>query len=244
MIALELRRAGRSPRFLILGICLPLVLYLVYTLTTIGGAPRSSAAVIGWPAWFLVSMGAFGAMNAAVGAAAGPFRAARDGAGPSPAARIVAALVLALIPLLLIALVGSAEGIGLTGFGWLELIVSLWLGVVPFVALGLLLGAILEPETGEIALTGILILLALLGGFFQPIETLPATLGAIARVVPSYHLADLGWTTLADHMVDPVDVLTLVGYTVAIGALAVWRTQNEGGRGAGRAAHDDGAGTR
>jgi ABC-2 type transport system permease protein len=236
----EIVRAGRSPRFLLLAICLPLGLYLAYTAIGIGGAVNAGDPGIGLPAYLTVSMGVFGAMSAAVGTAAGPFRAPRDVARPHLAARIGAALLLALAPLLLFGLVGSSEGIRLSGVGWSELILSLWLGVVPFIVLGLLLGQTLEPETGEIVLVGALVVLAILGGLFQPIDTLPATLGALAHVVPSYRLADLGWTTLADHAVDPVDVLMLAGYTVAIGAIVVWRTRSEGARGAERTAHDDG----
>jgi ABC-2 type transport system permease protein len=243
-IGTELRRAGRSPRFLLLGICLPLALYLAYTVTGIGGAATASTTGIGWSAWFMVSMAAFGAMNAAVGAAAGPFDARSGALGSRLAARVVAALILALAPLVVLGFVGSGDGVRLSGLGWSELIVSLWLGAVPFAVFGVLVGSILDPETGEIVLVGVLIIFAILGGFFQPVATLPATLGAIAHVVPSYHLADLGWTTLADHAVDPVDALALAGYTVAIGVIAVWRMRSEGASGAERAADDDRAGAR
>jgi hypothetical protein len=46
-------------------------------------------------------------------------------------------------------------------------------------------------------------------------------------VVPSYHLADLGWTAIAGRTVDPVDVLVLAGYALLIGALVLWRTWSE-----------------
>ena len=45
----------------------------------------------------------------------------------------------------------------------------------------------------------------------------------IANVLPSYHLANLGWHALAGGAPDPVDVAVLAAYGVVIGGLALWR---------------------
>jgi ABC-2 type transport system permease protein len=102
-----------------------------------------------------------------------------------------------------------------------------WLGAVPFVAVGLLIGPLLDADTGNVVLLGVIVLLAILGGLFQPIETFPTVLTAVARVVPSYHLADLGWTAIAGRSVDPIDVVVLTGYLLGIGAIIVWRNKSE-----------------
>jgi ABC-2 type transport system permease protein len=116
------------------------------------------------------------------------------------------------------------------GGEWFALVISLWLGALPFVALGLLLGPVLDADTGDVVLLGLLIVLAILGGLFQPIETFPGTPAAVALVLPSYHLADLGRTVIAAHAADPVDVLVLAAYTVGIGAVTVWRRRIEDAR--------------
>jgi ABC-2 type transport system permease protein len=76
-------------------------------------------------------------------------------------------------------------------------------------------------------LLGIVVVLAILGGLFQPIDTFPDSLATFARVLPSHHLADLGWTTVADHVGAPGDFLVLVGYTLAIGGIVVWRNRSK-----------------
>ena len=67
----------------------------------------------------------------------------------------------------------------------------------------------------------------------------PVPLAALAPVVPSYRLADLGWTALAGRAPNPVDVVVLAGYTVAFGAVAVWRKRSEGSR-VGDSGHTNG----
>jgi ABC-2 type transport system permease protein len=222
-VRLEVFHSVRGPRFLVLGIAIPLVVYVVYLLTGIGGATDELIRGIAWPSYLMVSMAAFGAMSAAVGVAAGWRRAADT----SLVVRAVSAMLIALPPLLVVALAAALDGLRLPSLEWLLVIASLWLGAVPFAALGLLLGPMLDADSGDIVLLGILVPLAILGGLFQPIETFPTQLAGLAHVLPSYRLADLGWTALADHSVDPVDVLVLAGYTVGFGAAAVWRKRAE-----------------
>lgn len=219
----EVFRGIRSPRFLLLGLGLPLGVFVGYTATGIGGPINRLAGGIGGPSHLMVSMAAFGAMNAAVAVAAGRLGTTSDGSltGRSLLVRAGSAMILAASPLILLTIAGVLEGIRLPGAEWFALVVSLWLGALPFIALGLLLGPILDADTGEVVLLSILIVLGILGGLFQPIETLPSNLAWVTHVLPSFHLADLGWTALAARASDPTDVLVLAGYTIGIGAGAI-----------------------
>jgi ABC-2 type transport system permease protein len=254
---LEATRGLRRPRFLVLGVALPLAFYISYQVAGIGGANGQALGGIAWPVYLMVSMAAFGAMNAAVGVAAGDWGDAsepvRSGssrvrrnprAGPNLFVRGAAAMLLSLPPLLVVGLAAALDGVRLPGLDWLLLAGSLWLGAIPFVALGLLLGLIFDAETGDVVLLFVLVLLAILGGLFQPIDTLPAELAGLAPVLPSFRLADLGWTALADRTVNPVDVLVLAGYTLGFGGVAVWRKRTGdaqvGDRGHADRGHADG----
>ena len=137
-------------------------------------------------------------------------------------------------PLVLVGLTAALNGVWLPGFEWPLLAASLWLGAMPFVALGLLLGLLFDADTGDVVRLCVLVLLAILGGLLQPVP-----LAALAPVLPSYRLADLGWTALAGRAPNPVDVLVLAGYTVAFGAVAVWRERSEGSR-VGDSGHTNG----
>jgi ABC-2 type transport system permease protein len=228
-----------NPRFLIFAVGIPLAIYIGYLVTGIGGATGQPIGGIARGSYLMVSMAAFGAMMAAAGVAAGSWGGAavqtRDGAaspeaGPAGSnliVRGVSAMVLVLPALILVGLAAILDGIRLPVGEWVVLAMSLWLGAVPFVALGLLVGPLLDADTGDVILLGLLVVLAIVGGLFQPIETLPSVLAGLAHVVPSFHLADLGWTALADRTADPADVLVLAGYTVGFGAVAIWRKRME-----------------
>jgi ABC-2 type transport system permease protein len=239
-VRLEVLRNIRGPRFLVLGVGIPLAIYVAYLVTGIAGATDQPIGGIALPSHLMVSMAAFGAMNAAVGVAAGSWREASAAspsamtratgvpdAAPSLLVRAVSAMVLALPPLIQVGLAAALVGVSLPAADWLVLAASLWLGAIPFVALGLLLGAMLDADTRDVVLVGMLVVLAILGGLFQPIETLPPGLAGVAHVLPSYRLADLGWTALADRTVNPADVLVLAAYTLGLGAVVVWRKRTE-----------------
>jgi len=238
-VRLAVGQGARGRRFAVFAIGIPLAIYLTYLVSGIGAVTGQATGGIGWPAYLMVSMAALGAMNAGVAVAAGtehgtsgPLRSRAARAGSSPNAGMdlgvnaVAAMVLAVPPLILIVLTGALDGVGLPIGDLVRLVTVLWVGALPFVALGLLLRPLLDADTGDVVLLGIVVVLAILGGLFQPIDTFPDSLAAFARVLPSYHLADLGWTTVAGHIGAPGDFLVLAGYTLAIGAIVVWRNRS------------------
>ena len=67
------------------------------------------------------------------------------------------------------------------------------------------------------------IALALLGGLWQPTATMNETMCQIAHLLPSYHLADLGWRAVAGQAPIATDGLVLAAYTLVFAALAAWR---------------------
>jgi ABC-2 type transport system permease protein len=227
---LQIRQAIGDSRYLILGVALPLAIYFAYTVTGIGRPTAQSTQGIAWPSWLMVSMASFAAMSAAtlIGAARpSSLRAARAGTGTTVLVKTASAMVLAVPPVMLLGLAGAFAGVRLPVGEWVALVTLLWLGTLPFVALGLLLGPMLDADTEGVVLLVVLVVLAVLGGLFQPIQTFPTALATVARVVPSYYLADLGWTMVARGKVDPVDVVVLTGYLLGIGAVVVWRNWSE-----------------
>jgi ABC-2 type transport system permease protein len=227
----EVLRGIRTRRFLVLGVFLPLAVYGLYTVTGIGRPAGETIVGIAWPAWLMASMAAFGAMSAATVLAAGCPTSTRAEAVSRPTlVRIMAAIVVVVLPLVLLAVAGALDGVRLPVGEWAAFVAVLWLGALPFVALGTLLRPWLDADTGTVVLGGILVVIAILGGLFQPIETSPAALTVVAHLMPSYHLADLGWTVIAGRAGDPLDVLVLAGYLLGIGAIVVWRYWIEGRR--------------
>ena len=243
LIRLDLRRAFRNRRYLLFTIGIPVVFYLLYT-NVLGRGQNANASIDGttWGAYFMVSMAAYGAMGAALTTSrivagersAGWTRQLRVmplGPGAYLAAKLVVSFVTTIPSIVLVGLVGiAANGVSLGAASWVELLVALTLGSLPFAALGLLIGYVLDADGAQGGFTIAYFTLAILGGLWVPVSSFPDALATIAHVLPSYHFADLGWRALAGLGPDPVDLLVLAAYTVAIGALVSWRYVADGRR--------------
>jgi ABC-2 type transport system permease protein len=95
------------------------------------------------------------------------------------------------------------------------------------VALGLLIGLVLEERAAgaAIGITGVV--LAALGGLWVPVDVFPASMRAIAHAMPSYWYAELGRNVAAGTSLSVVAVVVLAGFTAAFAVLSLavsrWR---------------------
>lgn len=121
----------RGGSFLIIGIGIPVTVYVAYTLIGIGGPAGRSIGGVPRASYLLVSMAAFGAMTTAIGIAAGRFGASAALAGRRLAGRAGSALLLAVVPIFLLALIGIVGGLRWSGVRWGTLVAWLWVGVLP-----------------------------------------------------------------------------------------------------------------
>ena len=118
----------RGGSFLIIGIGIPVTVYVAYMLIGIGGPAGRSIGGVPRASYLLVSMAAFGAMTTAIGIAAGRFGASAALAGRRLAGRAGSALLLAVVPIFLLALIGIVGGLRWSGVGWGTLVAWLWVG--------------------------------------------------------------------------------------------------------------------
>ena len=100
---------------------------------------------------------------------------------------------------------------------------GLWVGTLPFAAFGILVGYLLDADTAQPVTVVTTIALALLGGLWQPTAAMNQTMRRIAHLLPSYHLADLGWRAAAGQAPVATDGLVLAAWTLVFAGLAAWR---------------------
>ena len=231
-LTFEVRRAIRNRRYLVFAIAFPTVFYLLYTGVLLGkdAAPNSE-----WNALFLVSMAAYGMIGASLSTAvpiaqeraAGWTRQLRITPLPAGAwvvTKLAVAYLVSLPALLFVSLAAIAVNhVALGPTTWLTIVVSLAIGVIPFAGLGLLIGFVFEPGAAQGAMTITYFSTAILGGLWTPVSQFPDTLATIARIMPTYHFANLGWAALVGSLPDLEDVLVVAAWTVGIFALLVWR---------------------
>jgi ABC-2 type transport system permease protein len=234
-LRLEVRRTLRNRRYLVFTIAFPVLIYLLYTAVLPQTGNGGTLDGLAWPAYFLVSMASYGAIGAAMSQAS-PIAAERRGGWarqlrvtPLPGAAYVAAKVASAILLTVPALVlVSAAAVTVNHVdvpigSWVALVATLAVGAIPFAALGLLLGYVLDVESAQGGMVLALFSLAILGGLFAPLDAFPPALATIGRMLPSSHLASLGRAALSGRTPDVVDVLVIAGWAVGIAAVAVWR---------------------
>lgn len=239
-LALEARRASRNPRFLIFTIVFPVVLLLIDVAAFgTGDVPGSHAS---YASYLMVSMAAWGgfmaAMNTgartAVERAAGWQRQLRL-APLRPTAYLVAkgavGMLVALPPIVVVAAVGRlVEGVTLSPGGWLQVVLGLWVATIPFAVLGLLVGQLATNETMQVFTSGLMLVLGFLGGVLIPVTVFPAWMGDVARVLPSYWLADVGHGALLGNTDIGRAVLWLAGWTVVLAVAVVRRYRRDSAR--------------
>jgi ABC-2 type transport system permease protein len=198
----ELLRTFRNGRFFIFSLGFPLILYCV-----IAGPNRNDHDFQGTglsaPLYFMVGLAAYGTMVATLSSGAriagertvGWNRQLRI-TPLSPRvylrAKVLTAYAMAAVSLLLLYLAGSVFGVRLAAGDWLAMTGLILVGLIPFAALGILIGHLVGADTVGPAIGGIAAVFALLGGTWFPITS--GTMYDIGRALPSY------WLVQAAHV--------------------------------------------
>lgn len=223
----ELIRTVRSKRFFVLSLVMPLGLYLL-----IAGANRNVGNLAGTgmsaPLYFMVGLAAFGAIAASL--SSGVRIAADRAAGwtrqlrltPLPAraylrSKVVSSYVMALLAIGLLYAAGVLLGVRLAPDAWLRMTLLMVVGLVPFAALGVILGHVLSVDSVGPAMGGVVSLLAFLGGAWFPVGD--GVLGDIARWLPSYWLVQASRAALGGSW-SVQGWLVVTAWSVAFAALA------------------------
>jgi ABC-2 type transport system permease protein len=234
----ELLRAFRSRRFLFLSFAFPLVLYVVVALPNrhthdLGGTGLSA------PLYFMVGYAAFGTMNAMLGAG-GRIAGERQAGWTrqlrltplSPRtyfrAKVLTSYAMALGTLLLLYVAGSALGVRLSAGEWVHMTWLIVLGLVPFAALGILVGHLVTVDSVGPATGGSVALLSIFGGVWFPVQH--GALHALATLLPSYWLVQAGRVAEGGQGWTSTGFLVVAAWAVGLAAAARWAYRRDTGR--------------
>jgi len=232
-LRLELSRTVRDGRYLLLAVMAPVGFYLLFS-AVFGGKSSGPNTTFGLPTSteIMVAMATFGAMWAALSATAP--RLARDResgwsdylattplrAGQVLAGRIAAGLVVALPAVVAVGIAAVvAHGVHLAAWQWAADLGLLWVGTLPFVALGIAIGSLANSTVAFAASTGLWFALAALGGLWVPPGVLSAGLRHFAAALPSYNQAALGWHVTSGTAPTVTNFAVLAAWTVGLSLL-------------------------
>ncbi|MCC8362854.1 ABC transporter permease [Lysobacter sp. A6] len=146
-------------------------------------------------------------------------------AGKMAMSMLVAAGVLTLLTLLAV----FVAHVPLTGAQIAHLFASNVPGVLPFCALGLLLGTLVKGQAAPALINMLYLPMAFLSGLWFPLQALPKPIQAIAPALPSYHLNALALDAVDIASVRALPhVLALAAFTVVALWLAARRLRKAG----------------
>jgi ABC-2 type transport system permease protein len=237
-IRYELLRTFRNRRFFILSLAFPLVLYFL-----IAGPNRHvhdlNGSGISAPLYFMVGMASWGTMTAML--SCGARIAAERAVGwnrqlritpLSPRAyfraKVLTGYTMALVSMAVLYVAGLSLGVSLPASSWLKMSFLILVGLIPFAALGILLGHVLTPESVGPALGGGVALLAFLGGTWFPITS--GFLHDLGQYLPSWWLVQASHVALGGHPWHTKAWLVMVAWTALLSALAVRAYRRDTGR--------------
>jgi ABC-2 type transport system permease protein len=129
---------------------------------------------------------------------------------------MVMAMLFALIIYLVLALMASTlGGVRLAAGQWLLLGAISVLGVLPFCALGLLIGSRANASAAPAIVNFIYLPMAFLSGLWMPLSMLPGFISQIAPLWPAYHLAQLALaaTGQAAAGANPTHLFAIAAFT-------------------------------
>ena len=234
----EIVRTLRIPALLIPSIIFPTIFFLLF------GLPNSNAKIgsVSAAAYLMVSYGCYAAMSTSF-LSFGITTASERGMGwnkllrASPInpvyvfiAKFISIVLVVLLSVILLFIVGIVLGkVSLPLGTWLALFGLFIVGMIPFVAMGLVLGYLCGPNSAPGIGNLIFIPLSFFSGILIPVAFLPDFAKNFAPYTPSYHVGQFAWHIIGagDSTSIGIHLLWLAGYTGIFVVLAYFAYRRE-----------------
>jgi len=225
-LRLEVRRTLRDTGFVIGGIAMPVMMYLLFT--NLGGGDDD-----GWKTASMVGMAAYGAVGSALNTGGGVAEDKVIGwlrqlrVTPMTPREVVLGRALTgsvtVLPAIaaVLAAGGLVNGVRLDVWQWAAIAVLLWLGSLPFTLLGLGNGYRLTAQTTGVANMVCNLGLSVVGGLWFPLALFPGWLRSLSAYTPTNRFAQLGVSVADGHAPALGAVAVLTAWLLAFGFYAV-----------------------
>jgi len=224
----EFLRVLRNPSFAIPSLMFPQLFYLLFGLL-LNRSSMSAAYYLfaTYSVFGVMAPGLFGfGVTVAIERERGWLALKRVAPMPPGAyllAKMIMAALFALIIYVVLALMAYfLGGVQLAAWQWLLLGAIAVFGVLPFCALGLLIGSRVNAAAAPAIINFIYLPMAFLSGLWMPLSLLPKLFSQIAPLWPPYHLSQLALTTIGhgDGSAILPHVVTTIAFTAVCFAVA------------------------
>ncbi len=224
----ELMRAFRNRRYFIFSFGFPLVLYFLIA------APQKNThdlagTGISAPLYYMVGLASFGTMASMI--SSGARIAAERQAGwtrqlritPLTSreyfrAKVVASYAMAITSLLLLYLSGAVLGVSLAAHQWLSMTGLILVALLPFAALGITLGHLMNVDSIGPLTGGLVAILAFLSGTWFPLTH--GFLYDVGQYTPGYWIVQASHIAIHGHGWGAKGWVVVIAWTVVLIVLA------------------------
>jgi ABC-2 type transport system permease protein len=226
----ELLRTFRNRRFYLFALGVPLVFYWL-----LAGPQKNdhnfNHSGLSVPLYYMVGLAAFGTMVSMV-STGGRIAGEREAGWTrqlqiSPLsvrayfrAKVLTAYAMALLSLALLYVSGVALGVSLPAQRWLVMTGLILVGLLPFAAMGILLGHLVTTDSVGPAIGGGISILAFLGGTWFPVTS--GFLHTLGQFLPSWWLVQASHVALNGHGWSARGWITVAAWTAILSAGAAW----------------------
>ncbi|MEC3981309.1 ABC transporter permease [Amycolatopsis sp. H20-H5] len=229
-LKLELKRILRSPQFFLFTIGMPVVFFLffagLYGTQDVGGVKSSTLTMLQMAAYGAMAAALFTGTRIATERTEGWQRQLRITPLRGPGyllVKVSTSMLVALPVLLAIFVAGLAQGVELTAAQWITALGALWLGCLPFAALGIMIGLFGKGDTVQAITGGLMAPLSMLSGLFIPLRLMPDWMAVVAKILPSYWLLQFGQSAVLAGPAVGLIVAVLAAWVLVPGFVVVKR---------------------
>jgi ABC-2 type transport system permease protein len=241
----EMIRQLRNRQSLIFSLIFPIVMYFLLAGPNkddhnFGGDATHHTGLFA-PQYYMVGLLAFGGMVAVLGRGVAISSERKLGWNRqlrlTPLAprsylrtKVLTGYLMAILGLALLYAAGISLGVRLTLAQWVEMTVLILVALIPFAALGIGVGHVLNDDAAGPAMGGGVSLFAFLGGTWFPISG-SGVFGQFCQLLPSYWLVQAGHVGLGAGNPWGVKAWTVIAvWSLATGAFAMWAYRHDTGR--------------
>ncbi|APX35013.1 ABC transporter [Brachybacterium sp. P6-10-X1] len=215
------RMTATNVMFMVFTIIMPVGMYLLFSMMF---GDQSGGQVRGM---IMVNMAAYGGLGAAVTAGTQIQEDQRNGflrqlivAGLSPRSFLTGSVMAAsavIIPALLaVGLVGLATGVEVGPGPFLATLAVLWLGLLPTILVGIVLGMVLKGGAAMAAGVVTMMVMAIFGGLWMPLEMFPGWMQTVGHAIPTSWISSLGGWALYGGQPPVTGVLVIGAWTLVL----------------------------
>lgn len=233
----ELLRTVRVRRGFVFSLIFPLVFFYL-----IAGSNRHVAlGGVSLPTYYLGGMASFGTMAAMI-SIGGRISAERAYGWNRQLrltplttreyirAKVLTGYLTALCTIALLFVAAGTLGVHLQARGVLHMTFFVIVGLIPFAALGILVGHLFTPDSMGPVIGGGVSLLAFVGGAWSPFGGDHGFLHEVSQSTPTYWLVQSRFTLLGGPGWSSTGWLVVAGWTAVLGGLAAWAYQRDTSR--------------